>query len=175
VVIASWPCLPEAWQDAAMETRIGRMQELIRAVREVRNRYTVDQKTNLDVFVRCSETIAEDFRTLTPFIGALAGVGRLECGPETAKPRQAATHVTPEFEVYVSLAGLIDKAEEIARLQKQLAEKLRHLQAARTKLGNANFVERAPADVVQQQRDLVTDLQAQIKAIEENLRELQEE
>jgi valyl-tRNA synthetase len=176
VVIAPWPCLPQAWQDAAMETRIGRMQELIRSVREVRNRYPmIDQKTTLDVFVRCAEPIAEDFRTLTPFIAVLAGVGRLECGPLTNKPRQAATHVTPEFEVFVSLAGLIDRDVEKARLQKQLAEKIKHLQAARAKLGNANFVARAPEDVVQQQRDLVADLQNQIKAIEENLRELDEE
>ncbi|HEY7331274.1 MAG TPA: valine--tRNA ligase [Gemmataceae bacterium] len=175
VVIAPWPSLPESWRDAAMETRIGRMQELIRAVREVRNRYTVDQKTNLDVFVRCSETIAEDFRTLAPFIRALAGVGRLECGPQTAKPPQPTSHLTPEFEVYVSLVGLIDLAAERARLQKLLAEKIKHLRAAQAKLSNANFVERAPADVVQQQRDLVADLQAQIKAIEENLRELEQE
>jgi valyl-tRNA synthetase len=175
VVIAPWPALPESWRDAAMETRIGRMQELVRAVREVRNRYTVDTKTNLDVFVRCAEMVAEDFRTLTPFIAALAGVGRLECGPETAKPRQSATHVTPEFEVYVSLQGLIDVASETARLQKQLAEKLKHIQAARAKLSNANFVDRAPAEVVQQQRDLVADLQNQVKAIEENLRDLSQE
>jgi valyl-tRNA synthetase len=135
----------------------------------------VDMKTNLDVFVRCSEPIAEDFRALQPFIASLAGVGRLECGPRTAKPRRSATHVTPEFELYVSLEGLIDVAEEAARLQKQKAEKLKHLQAARGKLGNANFVDRAPADVVQQQRDLVTDMQNQIKAIEENLRELSQE
>jgi valyl-tRNA synthetase len=175
VVIAPWPSLPQGWQDAAMETRIGRMQELIRSVREVRNRYTMDQKTNLDVFVRCADPIAEDFRALTPFIAALAGVGRLECGPQTAKPRQAATHVTPEFEVYVSLAGLIDVAAEKARLQKQLAEKLKHLQAARAKLGNAKFVENAPKEIVQQQRDLVADLQAQIKVIEENLRDLSQQ
>jgi valyl-tRNA synthetase len=175
VVIAPWPNLPESWRDAEMETRIGRMQELIRAVREVRNRYNVDQKTLLDTFVPCSETIAEDFRTLTPFIRALAGVGRLECGPDTAKLRHSATHITPEFEVYVSLAGLIDRDAEKARLEKLRAEKQKHLQAARAKLSNANFVERAPADVVQQQRDLVADLQAQIKALEENLKELSEE
>jgi valyl-tRNA synthetase len=173
VVIAPWPSLPESWQDAAMETRIGRMQGLIRAVREVRNRYNL--KTTLDVFVRCSQTIAEDFRALKPFISTLASGGRLECGPQTAKPRQAATHVTPEFEVYVSLAGLIDAAAEKARLEKQKAEKLKHLQAAQAKLGNASFVERAPADVVQQQRDLVADLQAQIQAIEANLKELSQE
>jgi valyl-tRNA synthetase len=175
VVIAPWPNFPDSWRDAAMETRIGRMQELIRTVREVRNRYNVDQKTNLNVYVRCSESIAQDFRTLTPFIATLAGVGRLECGPQMAKPRQSATHVTPEFEVYVSLAGLIDREAEVARLEKLLAEKRKHLQAARAKLSNANFVERAPADVVQQQRDLVADLQAQIKAIEENLKELSQE
>ncbi len=175
VAIAPWPNFPDFWRDAAMETRIGRMQELIRTVREVRNRYNVDQKTNLDVYVRCSESIAQDFRTLTPFIATLAGVGRLECGPQTAKPRQPTTHVTPEFEVYVSLAGLIDREAEVARLEKLLAEKRKHLQAARAKLSNANFVERAPADVVQQQRDLVADLQAQIKAIEENLKELSQE
>jgi valyl-tRNA synthetase len=117
VVIAPWPSFPESWRDSAMETRIGRMQELIRAVREVRSRYNVDQKTSLDTFVRCSEPIAEDFRTL----------------------------------------------------------KRKHLQAAQAKLRNANFVERAPAEVVQQQRDLVTDLQAQIKAIEDNLKDLSEE
>ncbi|MHB1421936.1 MAG: valine--tRNA ligase [Gemmataceae bacterium] len=175
VVIAPWPSLPEGWRDPAMETRIGRMQELIRAVREVRNRYpTVDLKTHLDVFVRCSEAIAEDFRTLTPFLAALSGVGRLECGPQTAKPRHSATHVAPEFAVYVSLAGLIDKDAEIARLQNQVAEKSKYLQAAQSKLLNANFVQRAPAEVVRQQRDLVADLQKQIAAIEENLGDLQQ-
>jgi valyl-tRNA synthetase len=173
VVIAPWPSLPESWRDAAMETRIGHMQELIRAVREVRHRY--DLKTSLDVFVRCSEAVAADFRALTPFIANLAGVGRLECGPQTSKPRQSATHVTPEFEVYVSLAGLIDKDAEIARLHKQLAEKRKHLQAAQAKLSNANFVERAPAEVVQQQRDLVADLRTQITSIEINLKELSQE
>ncbi len=175
VVIAPWPAFPEAWKDAAMEARFARMQELVRVVREVRNRYQIDAKTPLDVHVRCSDAAAEDFRTLRPFIASLAGVGRLECGPNTAKPRQAATHVHPEFESYVSLAGLIDAAKETERLQKELAGKLKHLQAARAKLGNSNFVDKAPADVVQQQRDLVEDMQKQVRAIEENLRELQEE
>jgi valyl-tRNA synthetase len=174
VVIASWPAFPADWQDAAMETRMGRMQELVGKVREVRNRYTVDLKTSLDVSVRCAAVVAEDFRTLAPFIRLLAGVATLECGPETAKPRQSATQVTADFEAYVSLAGLIDVEAEKKRLGKQREEKLKHLQAARSKLSNSNFVEKAPAEVVQQQRELVADLQSQLQAIEENLRDLQE-
>jgi valyl-tRNA synthetase len=78
-----------------------------------------------------------------------------------------------EFEAFVSLAGLIDVAGETARLEKQKAEKLKHLQSARAKLENSNFRDRAPAEIVQQQRDLVTELQNQLKAIEETLRDLQ--
>ena len=174
VVIAPWPEFPAAWRDAAMETRMARMQDLVRCVREVRNRYTVDPKTPLDVFVRCGEATAGDFLALAPFIAALAGVGHLECAVDTAKPKQSATHVHPDFEAYVSLVGLIDVAVETKRLEKQLAEKTKHLQGTRAKLGNASFVEKAPKEVVQQQQELVKDLESQLQAIEENLKELRQ-
>jgi valyl-tRNA synthetase len=174
VVIAPWPRYPASWRDPAMETRIARMQELVRVVREVRNRYTLDSRTPLDVTVRCAAAVANDFRTLTPFITTLAGIGRLECGPDLIKPRQAATHVSPEFETRVSLEGLIDVAAEIKRLDKQIAEKAKHLQAARAKLDNAGFVARAPAEVVQQQRDMIADVQLQIQTMEASLKELRQ-
>jgi valyl-tRNA synthetase len=172
VVIAPWPEFPAAWQNPAMEQRMTRMQQLVRAIREVRNRYTVDNRTSLDFFVRCNEAVANDLRTLAPFITMLAGVGRLECGPRVQKPAQAATHVHADFEAYVSLTGLIDVAAETKRLEKQLADKRKHLQAAKAKLENANFKGKAPAEVVQQQRDLVADLEKQIQVIEANLHDL---
>jgi valyl-tRNA synthetase len=174
VCIAPWPVFPADWQDAAMEARIARMQDLVRSVREVRNRYMVESKTPLNVSVRCSAAVAVDLRTLTPFISSLAGVGTLQCGPDTVKPRQSATHVHPEYESYVSLEGLIDVAAEIKRLEKQKADKARFLQGACAKLANTNFVANAKPEVVQQQRDLAADLENQLKVIEENLRELRE-
>src|SRR5436853_6032153 len=58
VVIAPWPAFPRAWQDAATEARFARLQELVRAVREVRNRYKLDQRASLDVFGRCGGAVA---------------------------------------------------------------------------------------------------------------------
>jgi valyl-tRNA synthetase len=175
VVIAPWPEFPGDWKDSAMERRIGRMQELVRFVREVRNRYQLDGKTNLDVWVRCDEAIAADFQVLSAFVAALAGVGRLQCGPKQNKPPNSVSHVGTEFEAYVSLCGLIDKDEEIKRQEKQLAEKQKYLASAQAKLENPNFAGKAPAEVVQQQHDLVADLQNQIKVLENNLRELRQE
>jgi valyl-tRNA synthetase len=175
IVIAPWPKLPASWKDPAMEERIGRMQNLVGFVREVRNRYQLDAKLRLDVSVRCSDAMAQDFRLLGSFITLLAGVGRLECGPNQRKPAQPASHIDPEFEAYVSLQGLIDVENEKKRSQKLLSEKNRQLQTSEAKLTNSSFVDKAPADVVQQQRDLVASLKEQIKAIESNLQELQQQ
>jgi valyl-tRNA synthetase len=174
VCIAPWPTCPAEWRDAATETSIGRMQDLVRGVREVRNRYMVDSKTELTVNVRGSEKVAAEFKALEAFIRQLAGVGSFTAGPNATKPAQAASVMHGEFEAYVSLAGLIDVPKEIQRLEKQLGEKQKQLAGTQAKLGNAGFVERAPAEVVQQQRELVTELEQQIKAIGANLHELRQ-
>ena len=124
------------------------------------------------MFVRCSSAVAEDFRALSAFIATLAGVGNLSTGPDVAKPPQAASHVMPDFEVYVSLQGLIDVAAETKRLEKQIAEKRKFMQGIEAKLQNASFVAKAPPEVVQQQRDQAAELGKQIEAMEENLRGL---
>ncbi len=172
VVIAPWPEFPASWPDIAMEQRIARMQDLVRAVREVRNRYDLKKDTGLEVFVRCNEAVASDFRALTAFVASLAGVARLECGPAVTKPPQSVTTVHPDIEASVSLRGLIDPDAEAKRLEKQITEKRKHLQGTRAKLQNESFTSKAPPEVVQQQRDQVTDLENQIQVLEGNLREL---
>jgi len=173
VMIAPWPDLPTDWQDPPMETRIARMQELVRIVRDVRNRYSVDSKTQFEVFVRSTEAVATDFQALRTFVALLAGVGKLHCGPGVAKPKQAASQVTPEFEAYVSLAGLIDPAAEVKRLEKQLVDKRKQLDGTKGKLANEAFVSRAKPEAVAEARALVVDLEKQIASIEETIRELQ--
>ncbi len=173
VVIAKWPTYPDAWISAEVESRFARMQDLVKSVREVRNRYQVDDKTRLDVSVKCAETVAADFNALATFIGPLAGIANLTAGPSATKPKQAGGIVRPEFEAYVSLAGLIDVTAEIARLQKQIADKRKSLEGTKAKLSNEKFVAGAPPEVVQQQRDLVADIEKQIAAMEENMKDLQ--
>jgi valyl-tRNA synthetase len=174
VVIAPWPEYPAAWISPAVEARFARLQELVRGVREVRNRYQVDDKTRLDVSVKAGDAIATDFTELAAFIGPLAGIANFTAGPTVTKPKQAGTVVKPEFEAFVSLAGLIDVAAEVKRVEKQLADKRKSLDSTKAKLANEKFVGSAPAEVVQQQRDLAADLEAQIRAMEENLKDLKE-
>ena len=81
--------------------------------------------------------------------------------------------MTPEFEAYVSLDGLIDVAAEMKRLEKQLAEKRKFAQAHGGEARQRQLREPGAAEVVQQQREQVAELQKQIATMEANLRELQ--
>jgi valyl-tRNA synthetase len=175
VCIAAWPDYPASWISSEVEARFARMQELVRSVREVRNRYQVDDKTKLDVSVKCSEVVAADFNALAAFIGPLAGIANLTAGPATAKPKLGGGIVRSEFEAYVSLAGLIDVGAEIKRLDKQIGDKRKALDGVKAKLANEKFVSSAPVEVVQQQRELMVDIEKQIAAMEENLKDLKSE
>jgi valyl-tRNA synthetase len=98
----------------------------------------------------------------------------LASGPDVKKPPQSATQVNPEFEAYVSLKGLIDPVKEAARLEKQLGEKTKQLDGTKKKLANADFVARAPKEVVEQQQQSILDLQQQIAVLEETIRDLKQ-
>ncbi len=171
-VTASWPTWPTDWINADIEARFARMQELVRFVREVRNRYQVEPKTPLQLSVKCAKPVADDLHALEPFVKQLGGVGVCTFGPDAPKPAQKASHVYADFEAFVSLEGLIDPVAEVARLEKQIAEKTKFLEATKAKLANEGFVARAPAEVVQQQRESVTELEGQIAAMKTNLAEL---
>jgi valyl-tRNA synthetase len=63
---------------------------------------------------------------------------------------------------------------EVARLEKQAAEKTKAIQSARTKLDNPAFTDKAPPEVVQEQRERLAELEKQLQNIQENLRDLRQ-
>jgi valyl-tRNA synthetase len=141
----------------------------------VRNSARVDEKTRLDVSVRCSPEVAADFNALAAFIAPLAAIANLTAGPDAPKPRQPGSIVRPEFVAYVSLAGHIDLPTEVKRIEKQIADRQKSRDGVKAKLANEKFVSSAPPEVVQQQRDTLADLEKQIAALEENLKDLKSE
>jgi valyl-tRNA synthetase len=161
-------------QNAEIESQTARMQELIKMIRNARNEYRVDEKVPVAVSVKCSEQVAGELRSLTPFIQALAKVGELHLGPNVARPAQAAASVHPDFTTYVHLTGLIDVVAETKRLEKQLAEKEKQLKNIQAKLANPGFLAKAPAEVVGELRESEKATEQQLVVLRENLGMLQE-
>jgi valyl-tRNA synthetase len=86
----------------------------------------------------------------------------------------AATALLGEMKILVPLAGLVDAAKEIDRLEKQLARIARDLDQTRRKLGNDNFVANAPAEVVAKERERASDFGQRTRQLEQQLGMLRE-
>ncbi|MFT3879916.1 MAG: valine--tRNA ligase [Gemmatales bacterium] len=169
IMIADWPTGLEGYQDKSREAQIARMQDLIKAIRNTRNEYRVDEKATVTVSVKCNETVAKELESLKPFIHSLAKVGELHLGPNVERPTQAGVTTHADFTAYVHLAGLIDVPAEIKRMEKQLADKEKNLVGVRTKLSNAGFLAKAPAEVVTELRESEKATEQQLVVLKETL------
>ncbi len=168
VCIAKWPTL-DALIDDSTESSIARMQELIRGVREIRNRYQVEDKTMLDLTVKCSADVAAEFTALQPFIVQLGKISTATFGPAVVKPKQSGSVITEAFEASVNLEGLIDLAVETKRTEKLTADLRKQVAGMQGKLNNASYVKNAPPELVAETQAKVAELEKQIGMLQANL------
>ena len=90
------------------------------------------------------------------------------------EPPAAATALLDETRLLVPMKGLIDVDAERKRLGKQLQKIQADLDRSRAKLGNPNFVNNAPADVVTQEKQRAADFERQIGQLGEQVEKLDE-
>jgi valyl-tRNA synthetase len=77
--------------------------------------------------------------------------------PATTAPPPSSAALVGDLALLVPLAGLIDPASELQRLSKRLQKLDQELTKTREKLANDNFVRNAPADVVAQEQQRLSD------------------
>ena len=97
----------------------------------------------------------------------MANARAVAFGPEVTAPPLSAEVPLAGMEVYVDLTELIDVPAEIARKTQEVEKLTGFVAAKEKKLTNKNFVDRAPAEVVQKERDSLKDLQDQLAAAKE--------
>jgi valyl-tRNA synthetase len=84
--------------------------------------------------------------------------------PGEAEPISA-THLVGEMQVLVPMGGLIDKDAEVGRLTREIERKEKERGRAEGKINNPNFVDKAPADVVQKEKEKLQDLETALQQL----------
>src|SRR5699024_4447118 len=92
---------------------------------------------------------------------------------EITVPEQAMSAVITGAEVFLPLEGLIDFEKEFARLEKELEKWKKEVELLQKKLSNKGFVDKAPASVVEAEREKEVEYQEKYTAAEDRLKELQ--
>ena len=93
-------------------------------------------------------------------LALLAGAQSAACDADYAAPKGTPTALTPLGELFLPLEGLVDVEAERTRISKELEKITKEIAKSKAKLGNASFVDRAPAAVVDQERARLADWEA---------------
>ena len=174
IMVADWPELDHAWQDAEIEAQFGIFHQVLSALREIRSRQGIAQQASVEFCVRCSVEIAGQLQPMQPYFTALAKATGTSWGPDAAPPATHALVQVADAEVFLDLAGFIDVDAEIQRNEKQQTKLLQLITGIEKKLSNDKFVQKAPGDVVQQERDRLGQYQEQLAAVEQALQNLRD-
>jgi len=180
LLVAPWPVADPAWHDAAVERDIDALRDVIRALRDIRNRVNGIRagareavlKTLPRAVIRAGADLATGLTDRTPAILRLGQIDAVEIGPDVTKPPESASQVFPGLEVYVGLAGLADLDTERARLRRERDEAAAYVVRLAAKLSQPGFATKAPPAVVEQERERLATLKDKLAAIERNLAEI---
>ena len=113
---------------------------------------------------------AEQLKDFTPYLMALARLSKVDVVPELPADSIAPVQIVNENRLMLMVE--IDRDAELARLGKEVTRLQTEISKANGKLGNASFTERAPANVVAQERERLLKFESALARVNEQLEKL---
>ncbi len=169
LMITSWPTPGDRDEDA--EAAMQLVMDVIRAIRNARAEYDVEPARRIVSHIAAGDR----YELLLSQRDVLVELARLDTSSLRMahslldKPDQALTVVVGGVEIYLPLWGMVDLDAERTRLQKELERIEKGVTRSQELLGNENFIAKAPAEVVQKERDKLTSMQEQAGKLREHL------
>src|SRR5205823_160384 len=147
IMIAPYPKAAAQTADAEVERFVTLVMAAVTAIRTIRGEMRIPPGTTLHVTVKPQGDDAAVFTQHRALIEAL-GRAELTVDPAASRPKASALGVVVGSELYVALAGVVDVAAERQRLQKEIKRAGDTIGFTRGKLDRPDFVDRAPAEIV---------------------------
>ena len=175
-IVADWPEADASLMDNESAETFELIQEMISGIRGIKSDYGVGLGQEIEATVSVpveDEALADTVRRYADYFDKLASVTDLTVQPGAEKPTASASVVVGRCEVFVPLAGMIDLEQERERLRGEIAEKEDFLEGVKQKLNNRQFVNKAPDEVVERERQKKKDATAELERLQDNLADLE--
>ena len=170
---APWPTAAPERRDPVAEAQFAALTEVVSELRRFRSDHGLAPSARIDVVAVTGDAQQVVLDGALDGIRRLAGVDSWRFAQGTDGAAGPLGRVTVDgADLYVPLTGLIDLDEERSRLERELERARSELARAQSKLANEGFVMRAPADVVQAERDKVDEWQGAVERLDAQLHTL---
>jgi valyl-tRNA synthetase len=173
IMLQPYPEAGEKGVDSVANADIEWLKGVIVGIRNIRGEMNIAPGRELPVLFRNGDqrdqTRLENNAQFLKKLAKLADITWLSAGEEGPV---AATALVGELEILVPMAGLIDKDAELQRLGREIEKLEKDLSRIKGKLGNASFVDKAPAAVVAKEKEKMEAQQQALETLQEQQRHI---
>ncbi|MEB4794845.1 valine--tRNA ligase [Paenibacillus chondroitinus] len=158
ITLASWPTENPAFEspDAVREMEL--LMDAIRSVRNIRAEVNVPMSKKVELLVKPASSETQSIlQRNEEYLKRFCNTSLLQIDAEMGAPEKAMTAIITGAELFLPLAGLIDIAQELVRLDKELQTLHGEVERIEKKLGNEGFVAKAPAKVIEEEKAKLAD------------------
>jgi valyl-tRNA synthetase len=154
------PALPDRYLDERLEADVEFFKEIVTAIRNLRQSFNIPPGKLVSIVINCEKGRGLPGR-LERFLGQIELLGKvndLTVAEGAAKPPGSVGAALTSVEIYMPLRGIIDVDAEKRRLGKELEKLERECEKVEGRLGDPRFIEKAPPDVVEQERNRYNEM-----------------
>jgi len=169
-IVAKWPISDAAYIDDKSHTDMDVLRDLIRGIRNLRLEYGVEPSKKVSASI-APGSHRDNISAHSFLFTRLCNTPQIDL--VNRAPEESASVTVSDVVLYLPLAGLIDYSAEIERLNKEQMALSARIAKSEGTLGNEGFIARARPDVVQRERDSLSEMQATFGKNAERLSELQ--
>lgn len=166
IMISDWPVYSDALNFKADETEMERVMTAIKAVRNRRSEMNVAPSKKAKVII--DTAFEETFKNGADFFMRLASASEVDviAGFEDDG---SVTIITADAKIYIPMDELVDFKAELERLNKEKAAVQKDIDFVSNKLNNQNFVAKAPAKLVEEQKEKLAKYTEKMNMIDETI------
>ncbi len=172
IMRSDWPKAGKKYK--AEEKAMEAVMEMIRGIRNIRAEMNVPVSKRAKLLLLASKEAKADYEMCAQYISRLASASEIVwISEKSGVPENAVSVIGTGAEAFMPLGDLIDIGKEIERLAAEEKRLLGEISRAQGKLGNPGFTGKAPANVVQEERDKLENYREQLAAAQQRRAQLQ--
>lgn len=166
VMVSEFPRAEPSFVDPEGEAEVRLVQGVVGGIRNLRAEMRIPPGMRIRAVVIPSEDKEDVFRRHASSIQVLAKVGELTVDARAPRPSMTVYALSEHAEIHLPVEGVIDLHKEEQRLQEELEDIGRELQATVKKLSSETFVQRAPVSIVNKVRLREEELEQKRKKLQ---------
>ena len=173
IMITSWPEYNEEELDKKAEEKMDLIMSVIKAVRNIRNEMKVDPGRKIEAILLADNKKEQILKEGESYLKNLASIEDLTITTKLEdRPQPASTAIVEGVEVILPLEGMVDIEKELDRLKKELEDVKYEIERAKGKLANEGFVNNAPEELVEGEREKVEEYKEKKEKLMERIEQL---